>query len=75
MESKETGLSDLIKKVNDLLNRFNEQKGIIDHYIKQERVWKENKILQVQEIESLKRDLVKLQSRSERVIKRSYPYV
>ena len=56
MESKETGLSDLIKKVNDLLNRFNEQKGIIDHYIKQERVWKENKILQ---------DLAKLQSRSE----------
>ena len=65
MESKETGLSDLIKKVNDLLNRFNEQKGIIDHYIKQERVWKENKILRAQEIESLKRDLVKLQSRSE----------
>lgn len=65
MESKETGLSDLIKKVNDLLNRFNEQKGIIDHYIKQERVWKENKILLTQEIESLKRDLAKLQSRSE----------
>ena len=65
MESKETGLSDLIKKVNDLLNRFNEQKGIIDHYIKQERVWKENKILHAQEIESLKRDLAKLQSRSE----------
>ena len=65
MESKETGLPDLIKKVNDLLNRFNEQKGIIDHYIKQERVWKENKILLTQEIESLKRDLAKLQSRSE----------
>lgn len=65
MESKETGLSDLIKKVNDLLNRFNEQKGIIDQYIKQERAWKENKILQAQEIESLKRDLAKLQSRSE----------
>ena len=65
MEAKETGLSDLIKKVNDLLNRFNEQKGIIDHYIKQERVWKENKILLTQEIESLKRDLAKLQSRSE----------
>ena len=65
MESKETGLYALIKKVNDLLNRFNEQKGIIDHYIKQERVWKENKILQAQEIESLKRDLAKLQSRSE----------
>ena len=65
MESKETGLSDLIKKVNYLLNRFNEQKGIIDHYIKQERVWKENKILQAQEIESLKRDLARLQSRSE----------
>ena len=65
MESKETGLSDLIKKVNDLLNRFNEQKGIIDHYIKQERVWKEKQILQTQEIESLKRDLAKLQSRSE----------
>ncbi len=65
MESKETGLYDLIKKVNDLLNRFNEQKGIIDHYIKQERVWKENKILLTQEIESLKRDLAKLQSRSE----------
>ena len=65
MESKETAVSDLIKKVNDLLNRFNEQKGIIDHYIKQERVWKENKILQIQEIESLKRDLKKLQSKSE----------
>ena len=65
MESKETGLSDLIKKVNGLLNRFNEQKGIIDHYIKQERVWKEKKILQAQEIESLKRDLAKLQSKSE----------
>ena len=65
MESKETRLSDLIKKVNDLLNRFNEQKGIIDHYIKQERVWKENKILQTQKIESLKRDLAKLKSRSE----------
>ena len=65
MESKETGLYDLIKKVNDLLNRFNEQKGIIDHYIKQERVWKENKILLTQEIESLKRDLAKLQSKSE----------
>ena len=65
MESKETRLSDLIKKVNDLLNRFNEQKGIIDHYIKQERTWKENKILQTREIESLKRDLAKLQSRFE----------
>ena len=65
MESKETGLYDLIKKVNDLLNRFNEQKGIIDHYIKQERVWKENKILLTQEIESLKRDLAKLKSKSE----------
>ena len=65
MESKETGLYDLIKKVNDLLKRFNEQKGIIDHYIKQDRVWKENKILQAQKIESLKRDLAKLQSRSE----------
>ena len=65
MESKETAVSDLIKKVNDLLNRFNEQKGIIDHYIKQERVWKENKILQIQEIESLKRDLKKMQSKSE----------
>ena len=65
MESKETGLSNQNKKVNDLLNRFNEQKGIIDHYIKQERVWKESKILQAQEIESLKRDLTRLQSKSE----------
>ena len=62
---KNTVLSDLNIKVNKLINRFEEQKGIIDHYIKQERVWKENKILQTQEIESLKRDLAKLQSRSE----------
>ena len=37
---KNTVLSDLNIKVNKLINRFEEQKGIIDSYIKKERDWK-----------------------------------
>jgi len=38
-----------------LLKRFNEQKGIIDAYIKKEREWKQHKLTQANEIKKLQK--------------------
>ena len=38
-------LEELNKKVDVLLKKFSEQKGIIDGYVKRERDWKKNKTL------------------------------
>tara|TARA_B100001057_G_scaffold144297_1_gene144119 strand:- start:455 stop:649 length:195 start_codon:yes stop_codon:yes gene_type:complete len=50
---------DLEKKVNLLIKRFDEQKGIIDSYIQRERDWKKNKILHKKEIAQLNKRLDK----------------
>ena len=50
----------LIKSTEKLLKRFNEQKGIIDAYIKKEREWKKNKLFQVNEIKKLEKVNAKL---------------
>ena len=50
---KNTVLSDLNIKVNKLINRFEEQKGIIDSYIKKERDWKSLKFEFTKKIDSL----------------------
>ena len=44
---KNTNLTskDLEKKIDLLVKRFKEQKGIIDSYIKRERDWKKDKVL------------------------------
>ena len=43
-------LEELNKKVDVLLKKFIEQKGIIDGYIKRERDWKKNKTLNIKKI-------------------------
>jgi hypothetical protein len=60
MTKKEnSSLSDLEKRVDLLLKRFEEQKGIIDSYIVRERDWKKNKITQNKEITKLKNKITK----------------
>ena len=50
----------LIKSTEKLLKRFNEQKGIIDAYIKKEREWKKHKLVQANEIKKLEKANTKL---------------
>ena len=59
--SKNNDLSskDLEEKINLLIKRFEEQKGIIDSYIKRERDWKKDKVLHRKEITRLENDLKK----------------
>ena len=60
MTKKEnSSLSDLKKRVDLLVKRFEEQKGIIDSYIVRERDWKKNKIIQNKEITKLKNKINK----------------
>ena len=50
---------DLETKLDLLIKRFEEQKGIIDSYIKRERDWKKGKVLHRKEILRLEKDLNK----------------
>ena len=52
-------LESLEQKIDLLVKRFEEQKGIIDSYIKREREWKKNKILLSKEVSSLEKKLNK----------------
>ena len=49
-------------KVDLLIKRFEEQKGIIDSYIERERDWKKSKMLHNKEIKDLKKTIKKLRS-------------
>ena len=49
----------LEKKIDLLIKRFDEQKGIIDSYVQRERDWKKNKIIQNKEITKLKNKINK----------------
>ena len=53
MEKDKNSLSLLETKLNDLINRFVEQKGIIDSYVQKERDWKKSKLLKNKEIKML----------------------
>lgn len=53
MEKDNNSLSLLETKLNDLINRFMEQKGIIDSYVQKERDWKKSKLLKNKEIKML----------------------
>ena len=61
---KNTNLTskDLEKKIDLLVKRFKEQKGIIDSYIKRERDWKKDKVLHRKELFRLEKDLKKAQN-------------
>lgn len=55
-------IEDLEKKIDLLIKRFDEQKGIIDSYVHRERDWKKNKILLSKEIAALEKKLNKKDS-------------
>ena len=59
-EDSKSSISILIKSTDKLLKRFNEQKGIIDTYIKKEREWKKHKLFQANEIKKLEKVNAKL---------------
>ena len=53
-ESEEkTVLASLKLQLNKLINRFDEQRGIIDSYVKRERDWKSSKLKYTKEIDLL----------------------
>ena len=49
----------LEKKLDLLIKRFDEQKGIIDSYVKRERDWKKDKVLHQREVKKLEKTLNK----------------
>ena len=51
--------NNLEKKLDLLIKRFEEQKGIIDSYIKRERDWKKDKVLHKKEVTKLEKTLKK----------------
>ena len=58
-KDNKTNLKDLEKRLDLLIKRFYEQKGIIDSYIKRERDWKKGKDQHRKEISRLEKDLNK----------------
>ena len=60
-ESEETTiLTNLKIKLGKLINKFDEQKGIIDSYVKREREWKSSKLEYTKEINSLNDQIAEL---------------
>ena len=59
-EDSKSSISILIKSTEKLLKRFNEQKCIIDAYIKIESEWKKHKLVQANEIKKLEKVNTKL---------------
>ena len=53
----ESSSKDLEKKLDLLIKRFEEQRGIINSYIKRERDWKKDKVLHRKEVSRLEKDL------------------
>ena len=49
----------LEKKLDLLIKRFDEQKGIIESYVKRERDWKKDKVLYQREVKKLEKTLKK----------------
>ena len=55
----ESSSKDLEKKLDLLIKRFEEQRGIINSYIKRESDWKKDKVLHRKEVSRLEKDLNK----------------
>ena len=53
----------LKERIDLLIKRFDEQKGIINSYVGRERDWKQNKIIQNKEISELKNQIEILTSK------------
>ena len=58
-KNSELSSKDLETNFDLLIKRFEEQKGIIDSYIKRERDWKKDKVLHKKELSQLERNLKK----------------
>ena len=56
-EKNNSSIENLEEKIDLLLKKFDEQKGIIDSYILREREWKKIKINLNKEINSLEKKL------------------
>ena len=56
-KTSETSPKDFEKKLDLLIKRFEEQKGIIDSYIKRERDWKKDKVLHKKEVTRLEKKI------------------
>ena len=54
----------LNQKINSLIQKYSDQKGIIDLYIKKEREWKSNKADNLRRIKDLENILKKLKQDS-----------
>ena len=54
--------NDLEARIDLLIKRFEEQKGIIDAYVKREREWKRDKVLHRKIVAKLEKDLKKVKS-------------
>ena len=58
-EKNYSSLENLEQRIDLLVKRFEEQKGLIDSYVQRERDWKKNKILLTKEISALEKKLNK----------------
>ena len=58
-EKNYSSLENLEQRIDLLVKRFEEQRGIIDSYIKREREWKRNKILLNKEVSVLEKKISK----------------
>ena len=52
-----SNIETLKERIDLLIKRFDEQKGIINSYVRRERDWKQNKIIQGKEISELKNQI------------------
>ena len=59
-KNNELSSKDLEKRIDLLIKRFEEQKGIIDSYVKREREWKKDKVLHRKELTRLEKLLSKV---------------
>tara|TARA_Y100000746_G_scaffold34237_1_gene25694 strand:- start:85 stop:279 length:195 start_codon:yes stop_codon:yes gene_type:complete len=59
-KSKNSSSKVFEKKLDLLIKRFEEQKGIINSYVKREREWKKDKLLHKKEVNRLEKILKKV---------------
>ena len=60
-ESEEKTVLAILKlKLDKLIDRFDEQRGIIDSYVKRERDWKSSKLEYTKKIDSLNDQIAEL---------------
>ena len=60
---------DFENKLDLLIKRFEEQKGIIDSYVKREREWKKDKVLHRKELNRLEKVLSTTMAKTEKEVR------